>query len=465
MANKRFPLEMPDGTKVRTLEELRAHFDEETVIAYFEDGMLTRWLEDRFYDDEANALRAINPDTPDFRQQLLHVLDVDGSLVGLDEEAVARLLEKQTMLRKLTHDPTILSRAAQTAFDQEDLAELLGRGETKIYLCGKEFRIPLQSNVSYEGILGTPKAIVKVNSMEELNVQDITLVNVVLPWDEEGDAPRSETPTTPDRELPSEKKWLVPRTQLQAMAAATFKEDFDCYKIDSFPTFLMVDETSGTAVSNLTDAQKNAAISLICGTDYTEGDIVHLRISDDMSEGWAFTADSFCIVAKASRGIRDEQIRMHGIMGNRNKEQWNTERKLTMEREEEIIPYTSLSKPLKKISKEMANMCHVFGHYTDYNNESAYNNDKNNFCNAVKNGDWAILNNYGLFLLNGSGIIWYDEMFGYRKKSKKQQNAKDENGEHKNRLGSWPLKRFLSNMKNIFKRTAELSLELEIDKQ
>ena len=368
MAKSRFPLEMANVTKVRTLEELRTNFDEETVLGYFEDGMLTRWLEDRFYEDEAEALRNIDKNADDYPQSLWKALGINSAIVGLDEEAAARLAVKQEMLRDRTDDPMILSRAPQTAFDQEDLADLLDRGENLIYLCGKEFRIPLQPHVTYEGILGAPKIIVKKDLKQKLQELGIVFVNVELPWGKAETSSIGEIQASPntetDRELSSDKTWLVPREQLKAMAAATFKEDFERYKIASYPTFLMVNESNDTAVSGLTDAQKNAAISLICGTDYTEGDIVHLRISDDMSEGWAFTADSFCIVARASVGVRDEQIDRQKIKARSNNAEWNSERKLAMQREEEVIPYVSLAKPLKQISKEMARMCHVFGYYS-----------------------------------------------------------------------------------------------------
>ena len=54
MAKKiRFPLQMKDGAAVRTLEELREHFDLESVLGYFSDGKLKTWLADRYYDEMA----------------------------------------------------------------------------------------------------------------------------------------------------------------------------------------------------------------------------------------------------------------------------------------------------------------------------------------------------------------------------------------------------------------------------
>ena len=49
----RFALEMGDETSVRTIEELRAHYNSEKIVSYFLDGKLLTWLNDRYYTDEA----------------------------------------------------------------------------------------------------------------------------------------------------------------------------------------------------------------------------------------------------------------------------------------------------------------------------------------------------------------------------------------------------------------------------
>lgn len=321
---KRFPLEMADGTKIRTLEELRANFDDKTVLDYFEDGLLTRWLEDRFYEDEVKALRNIDKNAADYPQALWNALGVD-VIVGLDEEAIERLAEKRGMLHDLTDDSTIIARAPQTAFDQEDLAELLDRDENMIYLCGKEFRIPLQPHVTYEGMLGRPKIIVKSNLEQKLKELGIVFVNVELPWGESTTSDKNTTNAKPVAETvpASNKTWLVPKGQLKAMFAKTFKDDFEYYSVDETITILMtkvgsisainssfsivksaikVDNStenpkgpgSSEASTELTDDQRRMAITLICGNEYIEEDLVHLRVSEDMSEGWAMTCDSFC---------------------------------------------------------------------------------------------------------------------------------------------------------------------------
>ena len=52
----KFALEMKNGELVRDIESLREYFDIEKVVAAFLDGKLLIWLEDRYYDEEAEAV-------------------------------------------------------------------------------------------------------------------------------------------------------------------------------------------------------------------------------------------------------------------------------------------------------------------------------------------------------------------------------------------------------------------------
>ncbi|GIW48838.1 MAG: hypothetical protein KatS3mg079_314 [Caloramator sp.] len=49
----KFPLEIKDGVKVRTIEELRENFDLEKSDMYFINSKLAIWLIDRGYNEEA----------------------------------------------------------------------------------------------------------------------------------------------------------------------------------------------------------------------------------------------------------------------------------------------------------------------------------------------------------------------------------------------------------------------------
>ena len=189
MARKiKFALEMADGAKVRgSIEELREHFDLEKAVGYFLSGKLLEWLEDRFYEDEAEAIEAIDKDASDLRERLCEALGVpyEGDS-ELDVEALERLNEKKAILRQKTGDEEIIAHAAQTAFNQEDLADLLEMGEPVIYLCGEKFNIPARAkSKKYVGILGTPTVSIKANSQEELTAKGIVFENVTLPWAKE----------------------------------------------------------------------------------------------------------------------------------------------------------------------------------------------------------------------------------------------------------------------------------------
>lgn len=590
MARKiKFALEMADGAKVRgSIEELREHFDLEKVVGYFLSGKLVEWLEDRFYEDEAEAIEAIDKDASDLRERLCEALGVEyEGDEALDVEALERLNEKKAILRQKTNDEDIIAHAAQTALNQEDLANLLEMDESVIYLCGEKFNIPARvKNKKYVGILGTPTINIKASSQSEADEKGIVFENVVLPWKqeeltaetkstqfcgncgaairvtakfcescgtplngteakpvqpapavpsndaqkaeqkkmmdelfvstfgkntpiwlfvnrgfgdhqarsnigtstkqlcvkllchgqyvpedivhmcmdndssvgwaltydsfctggragnhiikytdiksitgqldsiivstnhstvtmngndldsnilvndrklktflqnaitiakmfEEKETPKSENPQTPVTEsIASDNVWRFPKAQLKAMFASTFKENLEAYHVDPNATFLIVTKlswNSSEATDNLTELQKETALALLCGGQYTEDDLIHLRVSNDMSYGWAFTRDSFCIVAEN-----------HG----------------------EIIPYESLSNTMN-LSVGMFGMYEI----------------------PSKKHDYPVLCNKGLLPSNASSRLDYIE---FRDMGWQETQV--------------PLQKFLLNMKNMFRK-------------
>lgn len=73
----RFPLKLKNGTEARTIEELQANFDLESVLSYFVEGKLYTWFADRYYIDKAKAVNALSADTPDLNQKLCDILGVE----------------------------------------------------------------------------------------------------------------------------------------------------------------------------------------------------------------------------------------------------------------------------------------------------------------------------------------------------------------------------------------------------
>ena len=49
-----------------------------------------------------------------------------------------------------------------------------------------------------------------------------------------------------------------------------------------------------------TPAQKKIFIKTICGSTYTERDLIHLRAASDFLAGWALTKDALCVGGKIS---------------------------------------------------------------------------------------------------------------------------------------------------------------------
>ncbi len=161
----KFPLKMADGTAVGTMEELREHFDLEAVLSYYSNGRLVKWLEDRYYDEEAGKVRALDSASENFSIKLCEILGVPYSEdvdKGLDIGDIFNKNKRYELLKKYTTDENILSKADDIAFTQEELDALVQRidslednkdGNKVVYLCGEHFIIPRDiGKITYKGI-------------------------------------------------------------------------------------------------------------------------------------------------------------------------------------------------------------------------------------------------------------------------------------------------------------------------
>ena len=175
MAKKiRFPLQM-NGTDVRTIEELRENFDLSSVLGYLTNGKLVTWLEDRYYDNEAMAVRALSTDETDLNQKLMSILGVsdDVKTEEIDLEEIQRRNEKLMLLRQITDDEEIIDNVDCVAFNQDELYDILDDGKETIYLCQSEFEVPLSvQNKIYIG-LENPK--VKLRQTESINLDTLNV--------------------------------------------------------------------------------------------------------------------------------------------------------------------------------------------------------------------------------------------------------------------------------------------------
>ena len=175
MAKKeRFVLEMADGTNVRDLDALKEHFDVESVAKYFRDGKLMIWLEDRYYDDEVNALEKLSAEDKDLEQKLCAIFGVE------TPEEIAHRAERLAKLQNYTDDENILANVDKVAFDQEDLADLLDADTKEIYLCDNRFSIPLRvKNKNYIGI-AKAVAVIRSDKLVDFKTLGIEFKNVTF---------------------------------------------------------------------------------------------------------------------------------------------------------------------------------------------------------------------------------------------------------------------------------------------
>lgn len=180
MAKKiRFPLEMENGIEVRSLEELKENFSLARVLGYFNDGKLVAWLRDRYIDDLADAVEALDSSDQELASKISKIFDV-----SYDEQSEEDLkkeserMERIKKLRKFTDEEKFVEVIDNIAFDQDELYDILDQNMTEIYLCGDSFEIPVaKKGVHYVGI-NNPVAVVVSSTVVDWDSCNIQIENV-----------------------------------------------------------------------------------------------------------------------------------------------------------------------------------------------------------------------------------------------------------------------------------------------
>lgn len=133
----KYALQMGDGVNVRTLEDLRKHFDFNEVTGYYVDHKLIEWLEDRYYDDVKQNIEALDDKDPDFARKFCQVFGVEWkpSYVFNSDQKLA-YERKEDLVKQTTTDPLALRHVKSLAMNQEELEILLTSGMREIYLLG-----------------------------------------------------------------------------------------------------------------------------------------------------------------------------------------------------------------------------------------------------------------------------------------------------------------------------------------
>ena len=120
MARKvKFPLELRDGYLARSnIEEVRAHFDLEKIIAQFHNGRLKIWLDDHYLSEMAEQVAALDGDVPDLAVQLCAILGVEGVAT---EHVDSSLIQKSKNERRSANGSVSTLRIPFSAIWQSSL--------------------------------------------------------------------------------------------------------------------------------------------------------------------------------------------------------------------------------------------------------------------------------------------------------------------------------------------------------
>ncbi len=179
----KLPLEMADGVKVRTLDELKDNWSLEKVVENYLNGRLATWLNDRYYTELAEQVSALAEvqDNTALQKELCRIFDVDfEDEEDIDVDAVSERNRKLEALRQYTADDTVLKNVDIVAFDQEELGDILDAGENVIYLFNNTFSIPLSvKNKKYIGI-GKAECIIHSKDVVDFQELGIEFENVVF---------------------------------------------------------------------------------------------------------------------------------------------------------------------------------------------------------------------------------------------------------------------------------------------
>ena len=172
---------MENGIEVRSVEELRNNFSILKVMGYLKTGRLLIWLRDRYLNEEADAVKELNPEDPECARKLCNILNVP-YLEEMKESLLKKTEQNERILclKKYTNKEEYEVLIDQIAFNQDELYDLLDAGVNEIYLCGEQFSIPLsQPGITYIGI-NNPVAVIDSKEEVDWKKKQITVQNVIF---------------------------------------------------------------------------------------------------------------------------------------------------------------------------------------------------------------------------------------------------------------------------------------------
>lgn len=185
MALVKFPLKMADGFNANTLEQLKEHFDIKSVVGYFYDRRLIRWLKINGYAEELSAVEKLSKLDRDLGRKLgaIFGFEIDG---GEDDDPNITVIMNR--LKQLTADKKLLAqvekdlrdRTAHVVFTQAEFDEK-AQDRDRVYLAGNQFTIPLdETDKTYIGIGENVRAVIKSDKIVDFAALNITFEKIAF---------------------------------------------------------------------------------------------------------------------------------------------------------------------------------------------------------------------------------------------------------------------------------------------
>lgn len=173
------------GTTIHSMKELREHFNRDEILAAFTDDHLLLWLQQHYYETEAEQLCMIGSGDNNCFRKICRVFGVNHmDYISLSEEEKKQQKQKEETVKKVISDTkadeNLLKELALIATDQEELAHLIDADEPMIYLCNESFSIPISKpGIEYIGIGDV--SIENPFTPEQYRKAGITMTNISLP--------------------------------------------------------------------------------------------------------------------------------------------------------------------------------------------------------------------------------------------------------------------------------------------
>lgn len=142
-------LRLSDGTRVRSLRELRRHYDIDEMLRLYRNGKLVRWLEDVGYVRQAAEIKRLDPNDEDSSARLFEILGIKGA--G-DPRATGGQPEESTVRKGDAGQGSRRKKPGVPARDrQAQLEQAIEGGATDIQLEGGLYRLPDVPGITYRG--------------------------------------------------------------------------------------------------------------------------------------------------------------------------------------------------------------------------------------------------------------------------------------------------------------------------